>query len=153
MSRQARWNLARRIRFHLDVHVGVEQNIFRLQIAMNDSVAMAVVDGGDNLREDSRRFLLLHASMRHEMIEDFTAAGVLRHEIDRVLRLHHLVEPCDVRMVEELQDGDLAERLGQVVLVEACLVDDFDGNLSRESRDQLIQSTTCAKSRRQKASQ
>lgn len=96
---------------------------------MNDAVAMAVVDGRNDLRENPRRLLLLHPAMRHEMIEDFTAASMFSHEIDRVLRLHHLVQPRDVRMVQELQDGDLAERLGQVVLVEACLVDDFDGNL------------------------
>lgn len=36
-------------------------------------------------------------------------------------------------MGEQLQDGDFAEGLGQVVVVEACFVDDFDGNLQNKA--------------------
>lgn len=63
------------------------------------------------------------------MVENLAAASVLRHEIDRVLRLHHLVEARNVRMVEQLQDGNFTKGLGEVVIVEAGLVDDLDGNL------------------------
>lgn len=63
------------------------------------------------------------------MIKNLTAASVLRHEIDRVLRLHYLVEARNVRMVEQLQDGNFTKGLGEVVIVEAGLVDDLDGNL------------------------
>lgn len=34
-----------------------------------------------------------------------------------------------MRMIKKLEDGDLAERLGKIVVVEACFVDNFDGNL------------------------
>jgi len=34
-------------------------------------------------------------------------------------------------MPQRLQDGDLAERLAQVLLVQTCLVYDFDGNLQQ----------------------
>lgn len=65
------------------------------------------------------------------MVEYLAASGVLRHQIDGVLRLHHLVEPGNVRMMEQLQDGNFTKGLGEVVIVEAGLVDDLDGNLEK----------------------
>lgn len=111
---------------------------------MNHSITMAIIDGGDDLWKDARRLFLLHPAVRHQVIEDLAATSVLRHEVDGVGRLHDLIETRDVRMVEQLQDGNLPERLGQVVIIEACLVDDLDGNLGRdeEGKERLI--TTCS---------
>lgn len=71
--------------------------------------------------------------MRDQVVENFPTARVLRYQVDGGLRLHHLVESGDMGMGEQLQYWDLAKRLGQIVVVEACFVDDFDGNLKNEN--------------------
>lgn len=96
---------------------------------MDDTVPMTIVNSRHNLREHPSRFFFLHSAVCHEMIENLTAPRMLCHEVYRVLRLHHLIETRDVRMVQQLQDGNFTKGLSEVVIVEACLVDDFDGNL------------------------
>jgi len=98
---------------------------------MHHPPQVAVVDGRDELGEDARRLRFLHPAIGHQVVEDLPVWRVLGHQVDHRLRLHHLVQAGDVRMPQRLQDGDLAERLAQVLLVQTCLVYDFDGNLQQ----------------------
>jgi hypothetical protein len=82
--------------------------------------------------------------MRHEMIENFSATGMLRNEVNRIFRFHHLIEPRNVRMMQELQDGDLSIRFCEVVFIEAGLVNDLDGNLRGEESKSSKDPITCA---------
>lgn len=113
---------------------------------MDDTVSMTIVNSRYNLREHPSRFFFLHSAVFHEMVENLTASSMLCHEVYRVLRLHHLIKTRDVRMVKQLQDGNFTKRLSEVVIVEACFVDDFDGNLEITMRKQIFEFkmlTTC----------
>lgn len=99
---------------------------------MNDSIPMTIIDGGNDLWENSRSFFFPHLSIRDQMIEDFTAASMFRHEIDGVLWFHHLIETRDVGMMEKFQDGYFTESFRQVFIVKTRFVDNFNGDLCGE---------------------
>lgn len=126
---------------YLDVHVLVEKDILGLEIAMHHPAPVAVVNGRDELGEDTCRLRLLHPAIGHQMVEDLPVWRVLGDQIDHRLRLHHLVQSRDVGMPQRFKDRYLAERLVQVLLVQTCFVYDLDGhlqNMSRENRNKIL---------------
>jgi hypothetical protein len=58
---------------NLDVQVVVEQNIFWFEIPMNDLEFVAILYAGHDLLEESTGNWLGHASVRDDVLEEFTA--------------------------------------------------------------------------------
>ena len=58
---------------NLDVQVVVEQNIFWLEIPVNNLELVAVFDAGHDLLEEPTGDWLSHASIRDDVLEQFTA--------------------------------------------------------------------------------
>ena len=65
----------------LDVSLSVEEQILRLEIAMTDVVAVAVVDSGDDLLEVVERFVGVESSSRNKIIEQLSSFDVFHDEI------------------------------------------------------------------------
>ena len=58
---------------NLDVQVVVEQDVFWLEIPVNDLEFVAILDAGHNLLEEPTGNWLSHASVRDDVFEQFTA--------------------------------------------------------------------------------
>lgn len=101
-----------------DVQVAVEEEILRLEIPMDDVLAVEILDGRHDLAELLSRNILLHSAIFHEELKNFSVVDVLHHEIERLLCLNHLVELHDVRVVQNLHDGHFAEQFFEGVRVE-----------------------------------
>lgn len=99
---------------------------------MHHTIPMAISNRGDHLRENPARFHLRHATSRNQMIKDFSLAGIFSNNIDRMLRLHQLVKPCNMRMSQSFQILRLSHDLRQVVNIQRRLVDYFDGHLQED---------------------
>ena len=58
---------------NLDIQVVVEQDVFWLEIPMNDLEFVAIFDAGHDLLEEPTGNRLSHASVRDDVLEQFTA--------------------------------------------------------------------------------
>lgn len=103
---------------------------------MHHTALMAIVDSRDELHEDPCCLRLLHASIGHKMIEDLSIRCIFCDQIDHRLGFHYLVEACDVWMTQRFQYRYLAESLAQILLVQACFIDDLDGHLQEEEEEE-----------------
>ena len=74
----------------LDVVFRVEEQVLCLEVSVDDAVRMAVLDGGEDLGEDSTRLVLAHPPVAHQKVEDLAVGRELCHDVDHALRLHHL---------------------------------------------------------------
>jgi hypothetical protein len=64
--------------FTFDGAVMVQQQVLRLEIAMHDHVAMAVVDSGDDLLEKPPRLRLFQLSILDDVFEQFSSRHILQ---------------------------------------------------------------------------
>lgn len=116
----------------LKVAVFVEEEVFRLEIAVEDAAGVAVADGGDELLEELAGLVLRAATVFGYFGEQLAALGELEDEEDLGFGGEDLDEADDVGVTEATEDGHFA---GDVV----CLVrlgdsrfgDDFDGDARR----------------------
>jgi hypothetical protein len=92
---------------HLEVARVVDEQVLRLEVAVEHAPRVAEVDGGDELPEVAARDVLLHAPRAHDPREELPAADQLQREVDLGARGHHLVELDDVGVGDALHDGDL----------------------------------------------
>lgn len=77
-----------------DLHIEtvVQQNVLRLQIAMDDVVRVDVVDALEHLPHDVSRFLLGQRDDRGEVVEQFAVAAQLEHEKDEGVGLEDVLQ-------------------------------------------------------------
>lgn len=114
----------------LEVAVGVEEEVLRLEIAVRDAVAVAELERGDELREVAPRELLRQTAAARELVEELAAAGVVDDEVDLCFRGQNLVDFEDVRVVVEAAHGvDLADYARfHAGIHRLCFVDYFHGD-------------------------
>ena len=111
-----------------EVPVLVEEEILRLDVAVEDAAGVAEGDGGDELLEVLAGDLLLEPPLG-DFVEELAAADVLHDEVDLGFRGHDLEELDDVGVADAAEDGDLALDVGdEAALEDLLLVDDFDGD-------------------------
>lgn len=107
----------------------IEQQVFRLQITMDDHVSMAIVDARNDLLEKSARFVLLQFAIFHNVIEEFAAAHVLHNHEDVGGRRYHLIQFDDVRMPKQFQilnfSSNFADHIERTDLLS---IQNFDGH-------------------------
>lgn len=111
--------------------VVIEEEILRLDVAVEDAVLVAESEGGDDLLEVSSGGGFGEAAATAELGEELTALGELHYEVDFGFGGQYLVEFEDVGVVvEAAHGGDLAEDAGLHGGVDGGgLVDHFHGHL------------------------
>ena len=113
----------------LEVAVQADENVLRLDVAVNDVLRVAVVDCVRHLNDVTRCRLLVEALCVAEHLEELAARGVLDDEVDARLVPEVSVEPDDVRVAEVGLDLDLAAQLAfHGFLLELGFVEDLDSD-------------------------
>ena len=58
---------------YLDVHLGVQQQVLRLQVAVHHHVAMAVLHPGDDLLVEVTRLVLVQPPLLHYVVKQLSS--------------------------------------------------------------------------------
>ena len=91
-------------------------------------MAVTKVKSGDNLPKESPRFLGGQSAFLDEVVEQLPAGDVLKHQVEVLPVLVHVVQRQHVLVLDQLHDGDLPLHLLQHGLAQLLLVDDLDGD-------------------------
>ncbi|CEP02057.1 hypothetical protein PBRA_002322 [Plasmodiophora brassicae] len=114
----------------LDVGLGVEEQVLRLQVAVDDVGVVAVLHAVDDLVEEDGGGLLVDPVVLDDEVEQFAAGRVLHDQEHEALRVDDLVQVDDVRVLQMLQDVYLAGHPLDIVDVDdPALLQDLDGDL------------------------
>lgn len=105
----------------------IQQQILGLQVAVRNTVAVAVLYAGDNLLKEAARIIVGQPASLDDKVKQLAAARVLRHDEHIARRLDHLVQADDVGMHAHLEDLDLAlELLLHLLGADLLAVQDLD---------------------------
>ena len=115
----------------LQVSPPVQQQVLALEVAMDDAALVAVLDAVAKLLVPDARLLFRDALDLPYGAEQISAGGLLHDDVDARVRLDRLQEDDDVRVLEDLDDVELArQKLLEVVLRRLPLGDDFHRHLA-----------------------
>lgn len=85
------------------VPVAIEEEVFELQVAVDDLFLVDVPDAGDELTEEFARILLLQVAVSQNVVEEFTPRCIFEDDTDVLVCLDNVVQPDDVGMFESLR--------------------------------------------------
>ena len=110
------------------------------------SEAGARVDGDEHLSKDAAGLRLLQSPMRNDKLEELTAGDILRDEIDVPWLLNHLEQVDHMRVVNMLEDLDLARHALHITLIcDALFLENLDSNsLTGEEMHTKLDLAKCA---------
>jgi hypothetical protein len=126
---------------NLDVARLADEDILNLQVAVDDAVAVAVVERTGNLAGELASLLLLETAMGDDVVEHLAAIHKLEQHVPVVVCPHDVFHAADVGVVEQADNGGFTgspDFLGVVcslavggALVLVCRLsgDDLDGHL------------------------
>lgn len=100
----------------LDIAALVEENVFELEIAVNDALAVYVGDGEAELAKDSASFGLSEHLVLDQVVVELAASAYFADHPDVLLCGDDFVELHDVGMMETTVVVDLASEAGGVGL-------------------------------------
>src|SRR5579859_1213133 len=117
---------------HLNLAFGRHHDVARLEVLMNDSVFVCLLERSGNLQADGNPFLFGQGAFGEALTECFAGNVLHDEEVDVVLDVE-VVDRADVWMVEFGQgQGFLAESFARRVLSQLSGREDFQGNISVE---------------------
>mmetsp|Transcript_20511 Transcript_20511/g.64482 ORF Transcript_20511/g.64482 Transcript_20511/m.64482 type:complete len:253 (+) Transcript_20511:217-975(+) len=108
-----------RLRLHLrapaevadpDLVLAREQHVLGLEVAVNYSPLVAVLERGQQLAHDRRRTALAHGRRTRDLLEQLVPVDILEHEVDALVVLKGVDELAYARVLERLHGIDLPER-------------------------------------------
>mmetsp|Transcript_17532 Transcript_17532/g.44529 ORF Transcript_17532/g.44529 Transcript_17532/m.44529 type:complete len:331 (-) Transcript_17532:174-1166(-) len=106
-----------------------QQHVLRLEVAVVYALRVAVGQRVHELVQHLPSLPLVHAPLRHDLVEELPARHQLHHHVDLLRRRHHLLEVHHVGVLQVLQDCDLRLNLVRHVLPrQLLLVQDLDGH-------------------------
>ena len=113
----------------LEIAVQADEDVLWLDVAVDDVLCVAVVDGVAHLDDVVCRRLLVESFSVAEHFEELTARCVLDDEVDASLVPEEPVEADDVRVAQLRLNFDLAAELAfHGFLLELGFVEDLDSN-------------------------
>lgn len=115
---------------NLDVHILVEKQVLRLQVAMANLDLVEVLDASEDLVEEPARFAILQSSLLDDVLEKFASAGILHYQEELFGRFDDFIQLHDVRVSNDFQNVNLSHHSRDVSLVfDFIFLEDLDGNL------------------------
>ncbi|GIX65340.1 colanic acid biosynthesis glycosyltransferase WcaI [Babesia caballi] len=106
-----------------------EQNVLRLDVAVDDAALVQVRHDLQQLADDAVRVRLGEAVPLVDQVVQLPAADELHHDVQRVAHVAHVLEVYHVLVPEEAEDGDLAAQQVALLAADLGLVHDLDGVL------------------------
>ena len=116
--------------YDLDVFVVIEEEVFRLEVSMDDVQLVDILDASVDLLEKLACLVFLQTSVRNNVVKELTAARVLHDQVELLGCLDDLIELDDVRVPDQLQNVDLPSHTFYVRHIrDAVLLQDLDCHL------------------------
>lgn len=85
---------------NLDISGLADQNILNLEIAVDNTVLVAVVEGTGDLSTKFSCLLLLQLAMRDDVVEHLAAIDKFEEHVPMIVCAHNIAETADVGVVE-----------------------------------------------------
>lgn len=127
---------------YLDVSILTNEDVLDLEISMNNTVPMTVVEGAGDLTAELASLLLLQLAVGDDVVKHLTTVDVFAEHIPVIVGAHNVSHAADVGVIEKSHYGGLSggpDLLGLVCSLLICsgLVpilrgttrDDFASNL------------------------
>ena len=95
----------------------VKQKVFWLQVSMNNSQLMNVLNARNNLLVHLGRLIFLEPSVLYNMLEQFASRAIFHDQIEIIVIFYHFVELYDMRVSHFLKDCDFSVNSVDVTLV------------------------------------
>lgn len=92
----------------LDVASLADEDVFDLQITVNDTVPVAVVQSTGDLASEFPSLLLLESSMRDDVIEHLSSVDELEEHVPVVIRSYDVAHTTYVGVVEQADDSSFS---------------------------------------------
>lgn len=93
---------------NFDIEIGIQQEVLRLEIAMNDFLKMAIFDTGYNLMEEIPRFVGGKAAFGNNVVEEFSPGHIFVDEEYIGGGIDDFVEADNVWVCAEVKDINFA---------------------------------------------
>lgn len=111
----------------LDVSIFTDENIFDLEVSVDNAVPVTVVESAGDLTAELAGLLLLQLAMGNDIVKHLAAIDVLAEHVPMVVGAHNVSHTTDVGMAQERDDGCLSGgpdflRLVRSLLVRSCLM-------------------------------
>jgi len=106
----------------LDVARLANKYIFDLEIAVDDTVPMAIIESACDLTTELAGLLLLQLSMGDDVVKHLAAIHELEQHIPVVVGPNHVLQGANMGMVEEGDNGSFASRSNFLGLVRPLLI-------------------------------
>ena len=114
-----------------NVLVVVKEKVLEFQVAVDDTIAVEVAHARYELSEQAPGLVILEVAFCQDVVEELAARGILKDDADGIGCLYHFKKADDVRVVELLEDGNLAVNFCQAASgVQFLPTNDLDGHLS-----------------------
>jgi hypothetical protein len=108
----------------------VEQDVVRLQVAVNDAVAVRLGERVGHLREQRGRRGRRQGALPPQMVAQAAPADQFHDQAERIPDGQQIVDPNDIRMVQHLQDRTFLQKSGdRFGLAHQLLMQQFHGDL------------------------
>ena len=88
-----------------DVAVAVEEEVFELEVAVDNFLLVNVPDAGDELRKEFCGVTLAQIAMGEDMVKELATGSVLEDDANVLVCLYDVVEADDVGVLEDLGEG------------------------------------------------
>ena len=86
-----------------DIAIAVEEEIFQLEIAMNNLLLMDIPDCRNKLGEEFAGIAFSEVSMREDVVEKLASRSIIENNANVFIRLDCFIEPDDAGMMKRLK--------------------------------------------------
>lgn len=93
---------------NLDIAHFTDKDVFNLEIAVDDAVSVAVVEGTGDLAGKLASLLFLEAAVRDDVVEHLTAIDKLKHHVPVEVCPDDIFHAADIRVAQEANNGGLS---------------------------------------------
>ncbi len=95
----------------LDLVVGIEEQVLRLEVPVADEASVAVVQARNDLLEEGEGLAGREPSLTHKVIEELSSLNVLQNKEKGLGGLKDIEEAENIGVIDHFEDGDLSLNL------------------------------------------
>lgn len=107
---------------NLNIASLADENVLNLQVAVDDAVAVTVVESAGNLSTELAGLLLLKLAVGDDVVEHLAAIDKLEEHIPVVVCANYITQAANVGVVEEGDDGSFTGGANLFRLVGALFI-------------------------------
>jgi hypothetical protein len=96
-----------------DIAVAVQEEIFELEITVNNFLLMDVPDARDELGKEFSGVSFFEVTMCEDVVKELATRGVLEDDANVFVCFNDVVEPYNVGVLERLYDANNKRRTGE----------------------------------------